>query len=62
MMNKFFSNEIPYTSIDHILKEHQIEYVLVTEENQKDELKAFGFKVVLSQSGTNRYYLLKTTY
>ncbi len=61
-VNKFYTNEIDYKNIDYILKKHEIDYILVTEENQKDELLKYGFKVVLSHKENNQYYLLKTLY
>lgn len=61
-INKYFENQIAYEEVATILQEHEIKYILVTNEKQKQELENNNFNVVLSNRKKNKYYLLKTPY
>jgi len=59
-VDKFFNNQLSYLEIKKITELHQIDYMLVVEKGQKEELENSGFTVILSSLEENKeYYLLQ---
>jgi len=57
-VERFFNNEVGYHEIEKIIVSQKIDFLLVNEEGQKEELEKNGFTVVLSSLEANRQYFL----
>lgn len=59
---KYFNNTINYQEFESILKEKQIDYVLVNDINKKNELSSHGFStelIYVNRNQENTFYLMK---
>ncbi|MBM6879742.1 hypothetical protein H6A09_03570 [[Clostridium] spiroforme] len=60
LLYKYYSNECNYSDIAKILSDHNINYILVQDKNQMDDLIRNGWTLEISSDKINEtYYLLK---
>ena len=58
----YLKNEKSFSEVKYLVDEHEIQYILVTDENQKNELMGQGYEVAIESKEANPYWLIKTIY
>lgn len=63
IINSYYLNNTTVNEVDKIIKKRKLDYILVFDENKRDELKENGYEVKFEKKeSNNEYYLLKTPY